>query len=350
MRTFGCDVCGGLVFTENTTCLTCSSPLGYSSTAGRVMALSPDGGEHVMLPDSSLERRCANRVVAACPWLAPKGSWAGLCLSCRLTRTRPADSDAAGLAAFALAEAAKRQLVIQLLDLRLPVEPLAEFPDRGLAFDLLSSAGAPVTTGHSGGVITLDLAESNDAHREQMRVQMAEPYRTLLGHLRHEVGHYYWSRLVDGTPRLEQVRALFGDDTEDYAAAVQRHYETGPPDGWQESYVSAYATTHPWEDWAETFAHDLHIRDTVQTAAEYGVVVDGPRQGSGRNLASRPSEGEAGLDLLIDTWLPLSYALNALNRSMGRDDLYPFVLTPPVLAKLQVVHDIVDAAGTPVDA
>jgi hypothetical protein len=350
VRTFGCDVCGGPVFTENTSCVTCSSALGYSSTVGRVLALSGAGGNHVVLPDATVERRCANRVIAACPWLAPEGSWGGLCLSCRLTRTRPADTDGAGLAAFALAEAAKRQLVIQLLDLRLPVEPRQEFPDRGLAFDLLSSAQAPVTTGHADGVITLDLAESDDAHREQMRVQMAEPYRTLLGHLRHEVGHYYWSRLVDGTPWLDRVRTLFGDDTEDYAEAVQRHYAVGPPDGWQESHVSAYATTHPWEDWAETFAHDLHIRDTVQTAAEYGVSVRGPREGRGPNLASRPTDGEAGLDLLIGTWLPLSYALNALNRSMGRDDLYPFVLTGPALAKLRVVHDIVDAAGAPVDA
>jgi hypothetical protein len=304
--------------------------------------LALDAGGRVAVPGAGVELRCANQLIAECSWLAGPDAPGGLCLSCRLTRVRPADSDAAGLAAFARAEAAKRRLVFQLLDLGLPVEPLAQHPDRGLAFDLLSSAWGPVTTGHADGVITLDLAESDDAHREGMRVQLGEAYRTLLGHLRHEVGHYYWARLVDGTPALDRVRELFGDDREDYAAALQRHYAEGPQPGWQQGWVSSYATAHPWEDWAETFAHDLHLRDTVQTAAEFGVEVTGPRHGNGPGLQASPADAGTGLDDLVATWLPLSYALNALNRSMGKDDLYPFVLTGPVLAKLRMVHAIID--------
>ena len=95
----------------------------------------------------------------------------------------------------------------------------------------------------------------------------------MLGHLRHEIGHYYQPLLVTD---WERCRELFGDDREDYGAAMERHYASGPPADWPERFVSAYATMHPWEDWAETFAHYLHIRDVLQTAVAYGVTVSGP--------------------------------------------------------------------------
>jgi hypothetical protein len=190
-------------------------------------------------------------------------------------------------------------------------------------------------------VITIDLAESDDARRELRRTELGEPYRTVLGHLRHELGHYFQPLLVSGDGDWNACRELFGDDRADYGEALERHYRSGPPADWPQRFVSAYATMHPWEDWAETFAHYLHIRDTLQTASEYGVVVSGPRAvADKRPLEStpRPDAAERGFDEVLGEWLPLTYALNAVNRSMGREDLYPFTLAQPVIDKLTFVH------------
>jgi hypothetical protein len=213
--------------------------------------------------------------------------------------------------------------------------------DHGLAFDLLSSAEEPVVTGHADGVVTIDLAEGDAAHREQMRRDLGEPYRTMLGHLRHESGHYFWTVLVEADPpTLDAFRSLFGDERSDYSASLRRHYQQGPPSAWVGGYVSAYATAHPWEDWAETFAHYLHIRDTIQTAAAFGMLVTGPRLDP-EMMAAPSLDPEDRFEDILDHWLPLVYALNAVNRSMGRDDLYPFVLSPAVVAKLTFVHRVV---------
>lgn len=303
------------MFFENSECLHCGTALAYDPQQATITAL--DGGA-----------RCANATIAACNWLAP--SPGSLCASCARTRTRPADGDEQGLLALATAEAAKRRLLFELGELGLPVRD-------ELRFDLLSSAHEPVTTGHADGLVTLDLAESGDAHREAMRAQMGEPYRTVLGHLRHEVGHHYWTVLAAGEPARERARALFGDEREDYQAALDRHYAQGPPPDWAERHVSAYATMHPAEDWAETFSHYLHIRDTLQTARAYGVTAE--------IALPTPRTPEPGtMEALIADWLPLSLALNQLNRSMGSDDLYPFVLPPAVMDKLALVHDL---AGRP---
>lgn len=329
-------------------CVSCGTLVGYCVAEGRLVPLGSGPGW----------QPCANQGIAGCTWVVEPGG--GLCLSCRLTRTRPRDDDSAGLAAFALTERAKRRLVYQLLDLGLPVCPrpaspgaLAGAGQPALVFDLLSSAGRSVVTGHADGVITIDLAEGEDAHREAMRVQMGEPYRTLLGHLRHECGHYYWQRLVAPADEpggfLEQSRRLFGDERADYASALERHYARGAGAQPGQGHVSAYAAAHPWEDWAETFAHYLHIRDTLQTASAYGMVVAGPEVAPVQaQFHAIPHEATSvGDDIgeIISTWLPLSYALNAVNRSMGKDDLYPFVLTPSVIDKLGLVHAVVRAAG-----
>ena len=261
-----------------------------------------------------------------------------MCRSCRLTRTRPSDADPAGLAAFAKAEGAKRWLLFGLFNLGLQVD------DDRPAFDLLSSRSGPVVTGHDSGVITIDLAESDDARREQRRSELGEPYRTILGHFRHEIAHYYWPIMIERSAGLERWRSLFGDERLDYNEALARHYEIGPPD-WSARHVSAYAAAHPWEDWAETFAHYLHIRDTLQTAAAYGLVVAGPPAADDSSLmaAPAPDAGEGSFDGIVRDWLPLTYALNAINRSMGRDDLYPFTLAPTAIEKLAFVHDRVRA-------
>ncbi len=334
MISFSCPRCNQLVFFENTECLRCAQSLAFDPEKMTLVAFDPDGPR----------RRCANQLVAACNWLVASdpvpsdGPAAGdeLCASCRLTRTRPSDSDTAAMAAFAETEAAKRRLVYQILDLGLPLESWAD-KEGGLGYDLLSSAGTDVTIGHADGIITIDLAETDDPTREQVRQDMGEAYRTMLGHLRHETGHYYWYVLVEQPGLLEPFRELFGDERADYQESINRHYSQGAPAGWEEDYVSAYATMHPWEDFAETFAHYLHIRDTLQTAAAYGVRIDVP---AGDDLTADPEvevEHEP-FDAILSDWLPLTYALNALNRSMGNGDLYPFVLSPGVIRKLTWVH------------
>jgi hypothetical protein len=318
------------VFFENTECLRCGQALGFGPDQLTMVSFVEGGGP----------RHCANQALAACNWLVDTASDgpSQLCRSCQLTRTRPADGDLAALSAFADAESAKRRVVFQLLDLHLPLTSWADRPG-GLGYDLLSSNGTRVVTGHLDGIVTIDLAESDDPHREQIRQEMGEPYRTMLGHLRHETGHYYWSVLVEQVGRLDEFRALFGDEQADYGAALTRHYNEGPPAGWADRHVSAYATMHPWEDWAETFAHYLHIRDTLQTAAAFGMRIDVPDI----PLSAEPAvqvDHEPFESILAD-WLPLTYALNAVNRSMGRDDLYPFVLSPSVVEKLTWVHQTV---------
>jgi hypothetical protein len=323
VRAFSCPTCGLLVFIDNDTCLRCSTPLGYDPTVGAVVAV----------PDPAV--RCANHAVIGCSWLAEPGQ--PLCRSCATTRTvQPAD-DAAAVAAWADAERAKRQLVFQAEELGLDLS--------AVTFDLESGRHGPVTTGHADGVITIDVEEADDVRRTEVKDEMGEPYRTVLGHFRHEIGHHLWQQLVDGTDRIAAFRALFGDERADYGEALERHYATmaasGPPPGWQDSYVSTYATAHPWEDVAETIAHYLHIRDTLQTAAAFGIRVDGdhPVLDADPEAADAMAD-DAGFDRLLADWLPLTYALNALNRSMGLDPLYPFVLAPAVVDKLGWVHDL----------
>ena len=201
-------------------------------------------------------------------------------------------------------------------------------------------------TGHDNGLITINLAEADDSERERMRRQMGEPYRTLLGHFRHEIAHYYWDRLVRDAPGIEAFRQLFGDEREDYGAALQRHYANGPPPDWQERFVTTYASTHPWEDWAETWAHYFHMVDTLETASAFGMRVR-PRVTKGADLSTAIDfdPHSAALDRIVDSWLPLTFAVNSINRSMGIADLYPFVLAPPVIVKLSFIHERIHAAA-----
>jgi len=334
VRVFACPGCHQLVFFANTACLRCGTRFGFDPDSLTMVALGPDTVS------------CANVEVAGCNWLAAAPGTR--CASCVLTRTRPADDDLDAMAHFRTAEAAKRRLVFQLRTLGITLGPRDETTGTGVAFDLLSSAQVPVTTGHAGGVITLDLAESDDVHRERVRAKLSEPYRTVLGHLRHEIGHYLFTVLVTGDGDRAEVRRHFGDETMDYQTALERHYRDGPPADWGERHVTEYATMHPAEDWAETVAHYLHLRGVLQTAAAYRLRVEGPDLPG--TTAGGLSSDPAGADptratSLLDAWLPLSYALNAVNRSMGADDLYPFVLSPAVMAKLGIVHELVLRAG-----
>jgi hypothetical protein len=291
-------------------------------------------------------KRCIGSGEAACNWLVPADG-GPRCESCRLTRTVPAGRDPADQAHLARTELAKRRVVYQLYDLGLPVVDRAQDPERGLAFDLLSSREGPVVTGHADGVITIDLAESDDVHRTMLQAQLDEPYRTVVGHIRHEIGHYYWRVLVEDAGHTEAFRALFGDERASYADALQRHYRDGARPGWQTAHVSAYATMHPWEDWAETFAHYLHIRDTLQTAAAWGITIAGPVGGPGSPAGVVPMDAvdQETFAPVVDDWRLVSGALNALNRSMGHDDLYPFELPGPAVERLELVHRLVTDAS-----
>ena len=317
MRAFTCDSCGEHVYFDNTVCITCGSALTWDRAQQRIRVLG-DG-----------EPRCPHLTLNGCNWVPDLTDQP--CFACRLTRVRPSDRDLVGLPQYHTAEQAKRRLVAELDTLRLPIAPRDEEGRTGLAFDLLSSVDRPVVTGHAGGVITLDLAESDDVHREQVRVEMGEAYRTMLGHLRHEVGHYFETVLVADDETRARTRAIFGDETVDYQASIDRHYADGPPGDWADGYVSAYATMHPFEDFAETFAHVLHIRDGLETAHAFGLTVD--------PAVSVRSFG----DVVTGTWLPLTRSLNQMSRSLGQGDLYPFVLAPPVIDKLAFVHGLVAA-------
>jgi hypothetical protein len=346
VRPFPCSVCGQLLFFDNSTCLRCGSLLGYLPDQRELVAVrsTADGLERA---DGSpgRYRHCANRLVARCNWLLSSDDPAPLCVSCRLTSVRPNDSETDSLVAFADAEAAKRRLVHQLVTLGLPLIDRSVDEARGVAFEFLSSRGRKVITGHDAGVITLDLSESDDAHREFVRQQLGEPYRTVLGHLRHEIGHYYWPLLVVEGGRLDGFRALFGDERQSYAEALEMHYRQDAEPDWSIDHVSQYATMHPWEDWAETFAHYLHIDAGLATAAAIGLDVGEPARSAG-SAAWTMRDGIA-IGPTVQEWLGLTIALNAMARSIGQSDLYPFVLSPKVVEKLDFVHGVIRSAERP---
>ncbi len=325
MKAFACRVCGNSLYFENSVCLSCGTALGFSREEREIVPVDADG--RYVDAAGLVWHVCRNLNLSGCTWLARFEG--GQCFSCDLTRVRPNDADAKGLAQFPVAERAKRWLLVDLDRLGFTVVGRAEDPEHGLCFDLLSSVAENVTIGHADGVITIDLAESDDAYRVRVQEQLGEPYRTMLGHFRHEVGHYMEWRLVEGTDRNAEARRLFGDETADYQAEIDRHYSEGPPANWWETYISTYATMHPYEDFAETWAHFLHMTDTVETAHIYGLA-----------RSAGPEDSPAFRAFVTDTWMPLSTALNMVNRSMGKADLYPFVLPDPVLDKLDFVASL----------
>ncbi|MDC6132213.1 zinc-binding metallopeptidase family protein [Burkholderia gladioli] len=349
MKTFHCGNCGQLVFFENVRCERCEAPLGYLPEVGEVGAFEIDAssGQWRSLHPSvagQLYRPCHNYSVEnVCNWMVPADSPASYCESCALTETIPDLSNPDNRPLWYRTEAAKRRLVYTLTMLGLPVESRLLAPERGMSFAFKAATESePVMTGHANGLITLNLAEADDAERERVRAAMHEPYRTLVGHFRHEIGHYYFDRLIVGSDWQEAFRERFGDERADYQAALDAHYQNGAPAGWEDSYISEYASMHPWEDWAETWAHYLHMVDTLDTANACGLVLD-PNDDSLPHLDDQTSVDEASFGNLMRRWFPLTYALNSLNRSMGVADAYPFALSPAVVAKLRFVHRVISA-------
>jgi len=347
MKLFACDHCGNTIYFENTMCERCGHQLGYLPDRNALVSLSEDGGlwSTPIFPDDSYVF-CANAQYGACNWLIPAEPGGDIyCAACRHNETIPAITDPLNLTHWQVIERAKKRLFYSLLRLKLPLETRNEDPVHGLSFRFLADmpvARQKVMTGHENGVITISLAEANDAEREARRAAMGEPYRTLLGHFRHEIGHHYWDLLVDGSPDAERFRALFGDASQDYGMALQNYYAHGAPAGWPQTHISAYATSHPWEDFAETFAHYLHITDTVEMAAAFGVRAR-PRTKDENLQVSVDFDPYAAraIEPIVDNWVPLASLLNNLNRAMGQPDAYPFILTLPVVEKLGFVHDLV---------
>ncbi|MGL6095953.1 MAG: zinc-binding metallopeptidase family protein [Fimbriiglobus sp.] len=359
MKTFRCDHCHQLVFFENTHCVSCGNRLAYLPDLAVIGSLdeAEPGRWTSPLPRAAGKswRLCENYATHdTCNWAVPTDdpNPDPLCASCRVTTVIPDISKPALKTKWYKLEVAKRRLLFTLAALKLPVVPKDDDPDAGLAFEFKADPDDPkaprVLTGHADGVITINVAEADDPEREKRRQLLREPYRTLLGHVRHEVGHYYWDRLIrDDETLLSAYRERFGDERADYGEALKKNYTDGPVADWSSRHVTSYASVHPWEDWAETWAHYLHIVDTLETAAACGVTLRPHRRGDPK-LTAIPDPVDAcadSFDEIIDSWYPLTYMMNSLNRGMGVPDAYPFVLSPPAVEKLRFVHETVATAG-----
>lgn len=327
MRLFDCPVCGGLLFFDNDRCLACGTDLVFDFGERRFLACADDAPP------------CRNREIGGCSWKAGPD---GYCEACAFNRTVSDLSNPASQANWRVLEGAKRRALFQLGRLRhWPVGRTVE-TSRGLAIDFLQSApdGPPVLTGHADGVITLDLDEGDAARREATRSQLGERFRTPLGHFRHEFGHFFWMHwsLDDGF--LKRFREVFGDERVDYAAALETHYANGPRKDWELAYISPYAAVHPWEDWAESWAHLMHLLATMESAVAVGLGFPNARH---RFFQSHEAPFDpyaaapADFSKLLETWYRLSCATNLLNRSVGQPDLYPFALNEIVGQKLAFI-------------
>lgn len=345
MKLFKCAHCGQLVYFENDFCEVCKHQLGFVPENLNLVTLVPEGDAFYSLEGNKSKKLkyCSNHSLEVCNWLVRADGPQPFCTACKLNRNIPNLNEPDHLRQWRLIEVAKHRLVYSLIQLQLPLQSKLENTEKGISFDFLSDAFENVLTGHEDGLITLNIDEADDDKRELSRKQMHEPYRTLLGHFRHEIGHYYWWRLIEKGNYLDECRKLFGDEQEDYPMALKRYYNAGAPANWNLNYISEYATAHPSEDWAETWAHYLHIMDTLETAGAFGI-------GLAPGLANKSDQvnitintnpyRQRSFNELLKQWLPLTFAMNSLNRSMGQHDIYPFVIQPKVVEKLSFIHSV----------
>ncbi|MEQ1697956.1 MAG: putative zinc-binding metallopeptidase [Hyphomicrobiaceae bacterium] len=343
MKTFACSHCANKVYFENAECVKCRNALGFDARTLQFAAIAPDktgGGMYRRVDgrDATLVRYCANSTYGVCNWLADGKDAHALCPACNLNRTIPNLNENGSLAAWGELERAKKRLIYSLLRFRLPFEASASNAGP-LTFDFVRDA----LTGHLDGVITIDITEADAVERERQRQVFQEPYRSLLGHLRHESGHFYWMVLVEAAGKLDKFRALFGDERQIYSAALALHHVQGPPGDWQARHVSSYASCHPWEDWAETWAHYLHMVDALDTAQAEGMEprVPGWSLKSLWLFKTPDVYRRDSFASLMARWVPLTISLNSLSRSMGHNDFYPFVISTPAEAKLEFVHSLI---------
>ena len=353
MKLFACDNCDQVVHFDNRQCVRCNHRLGFLPGDLSMHALEPREEtiwQLVSDPDREV-RFCANAGLDICNWLVDGDNESEFCVACRHNRLVPNTDTQDGIDRWRRISQAQRHLFYSLLRWNLPHPDRAQDQQSGLVFDFLEDSMqsngyvVPAMTGHEEGLITIRAAEADDATREQARSSMNEPYRTLLGHFRHETGHFIWNKLVRDRNAFADFRAAFGDERQDYAAALESHYANGAPAGWQDNFISAYAASHPWEDFAECFAHYLHIVDTLETARAFGIAIDprGHEEISGE-VDFTPYRATSA-EQLVSAWVPLSLAINAIQRSMGQPDSYPFVLSSPVVAKLEYMHRLIQQAA-----
>lgn len=345
MKAFSCQNCGHAILFENVQCLRCLRPLGYLPEFIQMSSFEQSADQFHSDLSHKDYKVCKNgRQYQACNWMIDAEADEDYCLSCSFNQTIPNVSIAQNLHHWQILESGKRRLLYSLQRLNLPLINKKVDPDNGLAFEFLKDtseriqANDRVMTGHVDGVITLNLAEADDAERERRRITLNEDYRTVLGHFRHESGHYYWKLLVEGQHRLDSFRQLFSDERINYQSAVSDYYARGPAKDWQNNHISAYASSHPWEDFAEIWGHYLTIADTLETSREFGVSISG-------SAAAPPEQFDSyhasTFDAMLERWLPLTFAVNNINRSGGRPDLYPFVLSATVIEKLRYVHSLI---------
>ncbi|XAH24832.1 putative zinc-binding peptidase [Xylophilus sp. GW821-FHT01B05] len=361
MKIFSCDTCHHPVFFENVQCLNCGSPLAFLPDQLNIAALqeATPQDEAQAAPSARLwqcvnapeprtsYRMCLNHdLYQACNFAVPQEDPNPLCISCRQTRVLPDLSLPGNQHRWYLIEVAKRRLFYTLA--RLGLAPTQEqgpdTPGPAYAFLADQPGGPAIMTGHKAGLITLNIAEADDDERARRRLLLHEPYRTLLGHLRHESGHYYWNQLIRDAGRTPAFRETFGDESADYESALQQHYAAGHGGSdWHNDYVSSYATAHAWEDWAETWAHYLHMVDLLETAAAFrtNMVVPGTKPMPRKGVSNPFDSPETDFTQLVQQWVPVTLLLNSLNRSLGQSDAYPFALSPGALRKLRFVHEVI---------
>jgi hypothetical protein len=344
MKLYTCEQCNNLLYFENSVCLRCNHTVGFDPYKMAMVTLVTGKDQHIW-QDAVLGtryRQCANVQHATCNWLIPETETSDFCLACALNRTIPQLSES-NIALWKRIEVAKHRLIYSLLRLGLPLVPGTDGAS-GLAFDFLADTDPQtrVVTGHLNGIITLNIEEANEAERVKNKLDLGEKYRTLLGHFRHEIGHYYWDVMLrDGTLQKPDVQLVFGNDDIPYDEALKAYYAQGAAADWSNNYISPYATSHPWEDFAETWSHYLHLMDTLETAYYFGLGVH-PKKTTGSTAIDAQIDRDPytikSFEEIFFMWLPLTFAVNSLNRSMGHNDFYPFIVPPAVVKKLSFVH------------
>lgn len=353
MKIFKCQNCGNTLHFNNDTCLRCGFRVGYISELFTLSALTPEGDQlRALANPDTLYISCNNASEAACNWLVPADSGESFCLACRYNVTIPDLSVPDNQERWQKIEQAKKHLFYSLTRFELPIPSRKDGMEPGLAFEFLADvenldgSTENVLTGHADGLISLNIVEADDAERERRRTAMGEPYRTLIGHFRHEVGHFYWDLLIRDGNRVDSFKALFGDPDLDYAQALQQHYQNGAPLDWRDNFISAYASSHPWEDFAETWAHCFHMVDGLETARVFGITPDfqfGTAPAKPVDYSFDPYHA-TNIKPVIASWIPLTVAINSLNRSLGQPDFYPFVLTNKVITKIDFVLRLIVSA------
>lgn len=339
MKTFQCGNCNFLLFFENHECENCGHLCGYLEDERVMLTFNSSSPTLISDRKNTAYKYCKNKEYEVCNWVLDINDPEHYCKACKLNRTIPNLTDDENFDRWKNLEVAKHRLIYQLQKIGLVLKSKSHHDD-GLAFDFIEKEeNSAIMTGHANGIITILLREADAVHREYMKKKLREPYRTLIGHLRHESGHYFWEKLISNDKdNLKEFRTIFGNEELNYADALQTYYEKGPPLDWQKSFISKYATAHPWEDWAETWAHFLHVMDMVETAHFFGLNIKSGQLSNA--VESFDPYTVKDFNTIVQTSIPLSFAVNGVNRSMGIPDAYPFMINQEIIKKMDYIHHL----------